>query len=96
VSGIQEILVVAVVILILFYLPKRTVARHKEQSTMAFRNLSGKIRLAIFASLIWLAVAAYLLQPWQKTFYPFIYFGFGPVALVWGVAWVIIGYRRQN
>lgn len=95
-SGIQEILVVAVVILILFYLPKRTADSRIEKSTFAPWTFSGKMRLAILASLIWLAVAAYLLQPWQKTIYPFIYFGIGPVALAWGVGWVITGYRKHK
>jgi len=96
VSGIQELFVVAAVILILFYLPKRTAENRKERSTVGFRNLSGKIRLAILASLIYLAVAAYLLQPWHRTLHLFLYFGLGPVAVAWGVAWVIVGYRRQN
>ena len=95
-SGIQEILVVLVVILILFYLPKRTADSRTEKFTVARWTFSGKIRLAILASVIWLAIAAYLLQPWQKTIYTFIYFGIGPVALVWGIGWVIIGYRKQK
>jgi hypothetical protein len=52
------------------------------------------MRLSIAVSLVWVAAAAVLLEPWAGAFLPFLCFGPGPVALFWAGAWVWHGYRR--
>jgi hypothetical protein len=95
VSGIHEIIVVLVILLILFYLPKRAAGNRVEKSQAYLVHLSGKMRLAIFVSSIWLAVMAYFFPPWQEKLSAFIYLGAGPVALAWGIIWVVTGYRNR-
>ncbi len=94
-SGIQEILVVLVVILILFYLPKRTGGQQPKKRGGLSEALSGKIRLALLISFVWLACTAYFLKPWQNKIFPFLYLGLGPVVMGWGVSWVIFGFRKH-
>jgi hypothetical protein len=96
VSGIHEILVVFIVLLILFYLPKRTAANRVERSQGHLVKLSGKLRLTIFVSVIWLASIAHFFPPWQRELPAFIYFGAGPVALAWGIIWVVTGFRQRS
>ena len=95
-SGIQEILVVLVVILILFYLPKRTNGSRPRKTGGLSVTLSGKVRLALLISFIWLACTAYLLPPWQDKIFPFLYLGIGPVVLGWGISWVVFGFRKHS
>lgn len=95
-SGIQEILVVLLVIVILFYLPRRTGQKGASPVAGSRRSLSGRMRLAVLASLIWLAIASYLTQPWQNDILPFAFYGLGPVTLAWGIFWVVVGYRNRS
>ncbi|MCK8601678.1 hypothetical protein [Desulfoferrobacter suflitae] len=94
-SGIQEILVVLVIILILFYLPKRAANGQQQRSSGLSRALSGKVRLALVICFVWIACMALFLPPWQGKFFPFVYLGLGPVALGWGVYWVVLGFRKH-
>jgi hypothetical protein len=100
-AGIQEILVLVIIILAIFILP-RVLSRGKVTETpepsisRIISSISGPLRLALVASLVWpLAVAAYL-EPWKSGLFPYLYFGFGPVVFGWSIRWIIIGYRRNN
>ena len=95
-SGIQEILVVLVIILILFYLPRRAGSDQAAKKRSTLEAFSGKLRLAVLLSLIWLACAAYFLEPWQNAVFPFLYVGVGPVILGWGIGWVVFGFRKHS
>jgi hypothetical protein len=96
-SGIQEILVLVAIILGILFLP-RILSRGQEK-TLASANpavvLSGKMRMAVAASVIWPAAVAAFLQPWKDEFFPFLYIGLGPVALGWGIFWIYTGFRRR-
>ena len=97
-TGIQEILVLVVIILGILFLP-RILNRGQEKETAkpeAAFVLSGKLRLAVAASILWPAVVAALIQPWKKDLIPFLYLGFGPVALVWIMYWVFTGFRKKE
>jgi hypothetical protein len=96
-SGIQEILVLVAIILGILFLPRiwnrsqgnRAVA---PQPTVV---LSGKMRLAIAASILWPAAMAAFIQPWKDDLFPFLYIGLGPVAVIWIIYWVFTGFRRK-
>jgi len=97
-SGIQEILVLVVIILGILFLP-RILNRGQEKRPAVPRPvivISGKMRLAIAASLLWPAVMAAFMQPWEKDLSRYLYLGVGPVALVWIVYWVLTGFRRNK
>ena len=96
-SGIQEILVLVIIILGILFLP-RILNRGQEQSPTVPRPaivVSGKMRLAIAASVLWPAVMAAFMQPWTKDLIPYLYLGVGPVAFIWIIYWVSTGFRKR-
>ena len=96
-SGIQEILLLVIIILGILFLP-RILNRGAEPRQAAPRPaivISGKMRLAVAASVIWPAVAAAFLQPWKQDLSRYLYLGIGPVALIWIIYWVFTGFRKK-
>lgn len=97
-SGIQEILVLVAIILGIVFLP-RILNRGQEKKPAASKLavvLSGKMRLAIAASVLWPAAMAAFMPPWKDDLFPFLYIGLGPVAVIWIIYWVFTGFRRNK
>jgi hypothetical protein len=101
-SGIQEILVLVIIILLIFFIPRVLSRRQPEHSSApgppqrAFR-FSGRLRAAIVVSIAWPLVIAAILQPWHlKHLSSFLYLGIAPVLLAWGVAWAAAGFGKKN
>ncbi len=96
-SGIQEILVLVIIVLGILFLP-RILNRGQEQQTVAAKPvvvLTGRMRLAIAASVLWPAVVAAFMQPWKQDLFSYLYLGLGPVLVVWILYWVITGFRKK-
>ena len=96
-SGIQEILVLVAIILGILFLP-RILNRGRESSPIVRKppvELSGKMRLAMAASVLWPGVTAAFMQPWKEDLYLYIYLGIGPVAFFWLIYWVFSGFRKK-
>ena len=96
-TGIQEILVLVAIIMGILFLP-RILNRGQEKKPAAFKPavvLSGKMRMAIAASVLWPAAMAAFMQPWKNDPFPFLYIGSGPVALCWIIFWVYTGFLRK-
>ena len=96
-SGIQEILVLVIIILGILFLP-RILNRGQEKRPAVPRPaivISGKMRLAVAASILWPAVMAAFIQPWEKDLSRYLCFGVGPVALIWITYWVLTGFRKR-
>ena len=96
-SGIQEILVLVIIILGILFLPRilnRGAEKRPEESKPAFA-LSGKMRLAIAGSVLWPLLLAGLMLPWKKDPLPYLYLAIGPVAFIWIVYWVLSGFRKK-
>jgi hypothetical protein len=96
-SGIQEILVLVVIILGILFLP-RILNRGQEKRLSVSRPaivISGTMRVAISASVLWPALMAAYMQPWEKDLPRYLYFGVGPVALLWLIYWVFTGFRKK-
>jgi len=96
VSGISEILVLVIIILVIFFIPRMMAKPEVRRPAKPAVELTGRLRLAIGASIVWPALMAAYLQPWQKDLVPFLYLGLGPVLLGWGAFWVITGFRRNR
>ena len=96
-SGIQEILVLVAIILGILFLP-RILNRNPEKraAPRPAVALSGKMRLAVAASILWPAVVAAFIQPWKDGPVPFLYIGLGPVAVFWIIFWVFTGFRSKK
>ncbi len=100
-AGIQEVLVLAIIILAILFLPKILPrAQGKTTPEPIFKTLitrlSGRMRLAIIFSLIWPLLTAGYFQPWKKEWLAFLYVGIGPVILSWSLRWVIEGFRKKR
>ncbi|MCP4625219.1 MAG: hypothetical protein GY850_17110 [bacterium] len=96
-SGIQEILVLVIIILGILFLPRILNRGGEKQSveTKPIVVLTGRMRLAIAASAIWPALIAAFMQPWKKDLFPYLYLGLGPVAVIWALYWVYTGFRKK-
>ena len=96
-SGIQEILVLVVIILGILFLP-RILNRGQEKRPAVPRPaivISGTMRVAISASVLWPALMAAYMQPWEKDLHRYLFIGVGPVALLWLIYWVFTGFRKK-
>ena len=100
-SGIQEVLVVIVIFLAILLLPRITTRQPGAavpQPLLRHPNLSlsGRMRLAIAASLFWPTLTAAFIQPWQGKWLTYIYVGLAPVITAWCGWWVMRGYRKRR
>jgi len=97
--GFNEIAVVALIAFAIFFLPRLKGKRQEirfVKSTPKSLVVSGRMRLAIFVSILWAVGGAFFFQPWNENLLLFLYIGIGPVFLGWGLIWVIAGYRKYR
>ena len=98
-SGIQEILLIVMVVLGIFLIPRMIKPPPAPQKVVLRRpvlKFSWTLRLAIVMSILWpLACAAYL-KPWQQAVIPFTVIGLGPVIVGWSVHWVVAGMKNRK
>ena len=100
-SGIQEILLILLIVLAIVFLPRMTGRRQTPVAKghgrrRPYLRLSGPLRLAILGSIAWLFMAAVYFEPWHRDLPPFLYAGAGPVALFWGILWIAAGFRKNR
>jgi hypothetical protein len=96
VSGLQEILVIVLVIVFILFLPRLTGRGSQKTPSKALQKLSGKLRLAIVASVIWLLLWATFFKPWTGEILAFTLVGLCPIILGWGGLWVIEGFKKKQ
>jgi hypothetical protein len=93
----QEVLVLGVIALAIFYLPR--IFGKKPSLPIPARRppvLTGRMRLAIVITILWIAGVAIFLKPWQGQPVLSLCVGLGPVAVMWGGAWVWFGYKQHR
>ena len=95
VSGIQEILVLVIIILAIFFVPRMMNKREHTKPSAAVPTLSGRLRLAIAASIFWPVLMAAFLKPWHQDPAIYLYIAVGPVACAWCIYWVSAGFRKK-
>ena len=95
-SGIQEILVVVGIVLAILIVPRMTARKPLPRPVKPVLVMTGKMRLAIAASLIYPALVAAYLQPWKGGQADFLYIGLGPVAVCWLIFWVKTGFPGKR
>ena len=95
-SGFMEIILIIAVVLAIFMLPRLLNRQQDNETRQPYLGLrlAGWKRVAIVASLLWPALIALYIKPWNSGWHIFLYLGIGPVALAWGIAWVSRGFRR--
>lgn len=94
----MEILLIVAIVLGIFMLPR--LMTRKPESDLQLRlqgyRFTGRMRFAIVASLLWPAIVAFFLEPWEGHWPLFFYVAAGPVALLWGIYWVLSGFRKER
>ena len=95
--GINEIVLVVVIAVAIFFLARKSRRGPVMKPVFSFKEkMGGWKRLAIVASILWTILIGAYLEPWHNNALHFIYIGIIPVALAWGIAWVIEGYRKEK
>ena len=96
-SGLQEILVVVVIVLAVVLIPRmRGGQRALQRSPRPAFRMTGRMRLGIAASVVYPALVAAAMKPWKSDPVRFVYFGIGPVALAWLFYWVVVGFKKKG
>ncbi len=98
-SGFQEILLLALIGLGIFLIPRMMPNSRKtvktERPVGILTALSGKMRLALVISVIWPLIVAFYIAPWADDLNLFLIIGPGVVITGWGTAWVISGFKQR-
>jgi hypothetical protein len=98
-SGIQEILIILLVVVGIFLVPRMMNPRPAPQKVTLrrpVRRFSWTLRLAIVVSILWPLACAVYFKPWQHNGIPFTVIGIGPVVVGWSVSWVLAGMRNKQ
>ena len=99
-SGFSEILLILIIVIVLFFLPRMVsrpaapVRRPVRQPLM--KKITGRWRLAILVSMVWLAATVLWFQPWSGDQTRFVVIGVAPVVVGWGLVWVAAGFRKRR
>jgi hypothetical protein len=92
-AGFQEILILVAIVLGIFFIPRITAKRTAARPAEPKKKISGKMRIAIAATIIYPIFPAVYFQPWQKHLTLLALFGMLPV-VGWLTAWVYAGFRK--
>jgi hypothetical protein len=99
-SGINEIALIALIAFAIFFIPRMRSGKRREITFVKPAKktpvITGSIRLGIFLSLMWLTASAFFFEPWNNNIITFCYIGTGPVFLLWGLIWVVSGYKKHR
>ena len=95
-TGIQEILVLVIVVLGILFLPRLMPKDRKTEANRPAFEISPWMRFALVLSLLWPVLTGIYFQPWKKDLLPFLYASLGPVALGWGVWWIYLGFEKKR
>ena len=93
-SGFHEILLVAVILLAILFVPRMMPRKIENRPKQLPLTLTRNKRLALTASVLFPIAVAGFLQPWRKDLILFAYIGLGPVILGWLIYWIKTG-RKQ-
>ena len=108
----QEILVVAAIVLAIYFIPRltgrksalspqqRTDTRSGRGSQAGFLatkiSFRCRMRLAIVLTLMWVIACAVYLKPWEGGRLLFILLTVIPAMVFWGAVWVWFGYKKHR
>lgn len=98
-SGIQEILLIILIVSGIFLLPRMMKSRPAAPKVTVRRpslKLSWTLRLAIILSILWPVACALYFKPWQHDAISFAAIGIGPVVVGWSVRWVLAGMKNKR
>lgn len=97
-SGIQEILLIVLLVLGIFLVPRMIKPRPAPQKVVLRRpalKFSWPLRLAIVMTILWPLACAVYFKPWHQALVPFAVIGIGPVVVGWSACWVLSGMKKR-
>lgn len=106
----QEILVVAAIAVAIIFIPRlmgrksssetkqqpRPQPRPQPNNRVLTISMTGRIRLAILITILWIAGCAAFLKPWEGDKFLFFCITLGPILVFWGGVWVWFGYKKYK
>jgi hypothetical protein len=98
-SGIQEILIIVLIIAGIFLVPRMMNPRPAPQKVVLRRDplkLSWTLRLAVILSFLWPVACGLYFKPWQQNLILFATLGIGPVVVGWSLKWVLAGMKNKR
>ncbi|MBC2712719.1 MAG: hypothetical protein HGJ94_17545 [Desulfosarcina sp.] len=98
-SGIQEFLLIVLIVLGVFLVPRMMNPRPASQKVLLRRpalRFSWTLRLAVVLSILWPVACAVYFKPWQQDVIPFAMVGIGPVVVGWSLKWVLAGMKNKR
>jgi hypothetical protein len=106
-SGLQEILLILIILLAILFIPRMTArnaglaARHRQPPLRSAARslplrLSAGLRLAILTSVVWFCGALLYYRPWEGDWTRFGAVGGLPLVIGWGLYWVFAGHRHRG
>jgi hypothetical protein len=97
VSSLQEILVIVLLFVLIIFLPRRLGrGGNGKKPGKSLSALSGRARLGVIVSAVWLLAWMVYLRPWSGEALGFVLIALCPVILGWGAFWVIDGFRKNQ
>lgn len=94
-TGISEVLVLILLICGILILPRMLKPAPKSAAGPGKPGVLGmKMRAGIVVSLIFPILTALVMKPWQDGLILYLSIGVLPVALAWGLAWILAAQRR--
>jgi len=97
VPSVQEMLVIVLLFALILFLPRRLGrAGSAEKSGNIMKTLSGKARLGVIVSALWLLLWSVYFRPWSGELLVFALVGLCPVILGWGIHWVVEGFKKDQ
>lgn len=97
VSGLQEILVIVLLFVLIIFLPRRLARGGKDKKPGKIVSaLSGRARLGVIVSAVWLLSWTVYFRPWSGETLGFVLIALCPVILGWGALWVADGFKKNQ
>lgn len=93
-TGISEILVLILLICGLLIVPRMMKPAPKASAPKPKKPLSAGMRTGIVVSLVLPMTAAMVVRPWEGNILIFFSTGILPVALGWGLFWILSARRN--
>lgn len=95
--SIQEILIIVLLFVLIIFLPRRMRRGGSEKKSGGIvKALSGKVRLGMLVSAVWLLAWTIYFRPWSGELLGFALVGLSPVILGWGIRWVVNGFKKDQ
>ncbi len=96
-TGISEMLVLILLICGILIVPrmfKPAPAKSGAKKNKAPQLFSMKLRAGIVVSIVFPILAAFVIRPWQDQLILYLSIGVLPVALAWGLVWVLAAKKK--